>query len=146
MVDDERALVALTREECFELLRSAAVGRVVFSERALPAVVPVAFAVLGDAVVIRTDTAGRLATAARGGVLAFEIDDIDVRTHTGWSVVLTGVPEVITDPARRQAALDVLDPWLPRRTDVVIAIPSTLVTGRRIVAREPFPERAEATG
>lgn len=134
MVQDERSLLTLPRPECLALLRAGSVGRVVFTERALPAVLPVSYAVLDEDVVISTRTGSRLEAAASDGVLAFEVDDIDSRTRTGWSVVVTGVPDVITDPAARARAAAVLDPWLPDRHDAVIRIPTTVVTGRRIVA------------
>lgn len=143
MVHDERSLVTLSRPECMALLRSAVVGRVVFTEHALPAVMPVSYALLDDDVVICTRAGSLLAAAARDGILAIEVDDIDPRTRTGWSVVVTGVPSIITDAAGRSRAVAVLDPWLPDRQDAVVRIPTTVVTGRRIVgAREPVGEAA----
>ena len=44
----------LTQDECLRLLATAPVGRFVFTVGALPAVVPVAFAVDADAVIART--------------------------------------------------------------------------------------------
>src|SRR5215212_2031773 len=71
--EEERSLEALSPQEARTLLASATVGRVVFTLAALPAVVPVTFAVYGDAVVMRTADDTRLAAAADGGVLAFEV-------------------------------------------------------------------------
>lgn len=138
MVHDERSLVALTRGECVALLRTGCVGRVVFTERALPAVLPVTYGMLGEEIVIRTEGDSRLAVAARNGVLAFEVDDIDMQSRTGWSVVVTGVPALTTDPADLDQVATVLDPWLPTPSDVVVRIPATVVTGRRIVSQLPL--------
>lgn len=132
-MEPERGLVALSRDMCLDLLRRESVGRVVFTERALPAVLPVSFAVLGEDVVICTDGSGRIARAAQAGVLAFEVDDIDPRTRTGWSVVLTGTAQFVTDAGELAAAEAALDPWVPSPHDIVIRIPSTLVTGRELV-------------
>ena len=55
---------------------------------------PVTFAVLDHAVVLRTAADTRLAAAADGAVRAFEVDEVDPVTRTGWSVVVTGVAEV----------------------------------------------------
>jgi uncharacterized protein len=130
----ERSLVVLSRSECVELLAGAQVGRVVFTKRALPAVVPVTFEVRGDAVVMCTASDTRLASAATRGVLAFEADDIDPSTRTGWSVVITGVAELVDDPLGRARVRSVLRPWAPGRHDVFVRLPLTVVTGRRVLA------------
>lgn len=145
MAHHEPALTALSRSECLALLRTAVVGRVVFTERALPAVMPVSYAVLDEDVVIATEPGSRLETAARHGVLAFEVDDIDTATRTGWSVVLTGLPTLLDDPHSRARAAAVLDPWWAERRDVLISIPSTVLTGRRITAGPAVPLR-QVTG
>ena len=100
MLGESRSLESLTREQSIELLSSAVVGRVVFTLSALPAVVPVAFAVLDQAFVLRTSEGTRLAAAADGGVLALEADTIDPGARKGWSVVVTGIAELVTDPIR----------------------------------------------
>jgi nitroimidazol reductase NimA-like FMN-containing flavoprotein (pyridoxamine 5'-phosphate oxidase superfamily) len=134
MWQDERALVVLSQRECLALLRTEQVGRVVFTERALPAVIPVTFAVLDDAIVLATRPGSRLARSARGGVLAFEVDQLDPVTRTGWSVVVTGVAEFVADPAEEARVRTVLDPWAPGGNNLVLRLPLTVVTGRRIEA------------
>lgn len=134
MSHDERSLLTMSRRECVARLRSAKVGRVVFTERALPAVLPVSYGVLREDVVIATRSGSRLEAAARGAVLAFEVDEIDPAMRTGWSVIVTGVPEVMTDPLLRAAAASVLDPWVPGHNDVLIRIPATVMTGRQVDA------------
>jgi uncharacterized protein len=134
MWQDERTLVALSRRECLELLRTEQVGRVVFTERALPAIIPVTFAVLGDSIVLATRVGSRLARSARGGVLAFEVDRLDPATRTGWSVVVTAVPEYVEDPVQEGRIRTVLDPWVPGGHNLTLRLPLTVVTGRRIEA------------
>jgi nitroimidazol reductase NimA-like FMN-containing flavoprotein (pyridoxamine 5'-phosphate oxidase superfamily) len=134
MWQDERSLVVLSQRECLALLRSEQVGRVVFTEKALPAVIPVTYAVLDDAIVLATRAGSRLARSARGGVLAFEADRLDPVTRTGWSVVVTGMAEYVVDPADEARIRTVLDPWAPGGHDLVLRLPLTVVTGRRIEA------------
>ena len=134
MWQDERSLVVLSRRECLALLRAERVGRVVFSERAMPAVLPVSYAVLGEDVVLATTSGSRLARAALGGVLAFEVDHLDPDTRTGWSVVVTGLALHVVDPIEQSRVLSVLDSWAPGRLDLILRLPSTVVTGRRIGA------------
>lgn len=132
MWQDERALVVLSRRECLALLRGERVGRVVFSERAMPAVLPVSYAVLGEDVVLATSSGSRLAQAAFGGVLAFEVDHLDPDTRTGWSVVVTGLAVHVVEPVEQARVLCELDTWAPGRHDLILRLPSTVVTGRRI--------------
>jgi nitroimidazol reductase NimA-like FMN-containing flavoprotein (pyridoxamine 5'-phosphate oxidase superfamily) len=134
MWQDERSLVVLSRPECLALLRSDRVGRVVFSERALPAVLPVSYAVLGEDIVLATTSGSRLAHAALGGVLAFEVDHLDPDTRTGWSVVVTGLAVQVIEPVEQSRVRSVLDSWAPGRLDLLLRLPSTVVTGRRIEA------------
>ncbi len=79
----------LPRDECLRLLSKAPLGRVAVSVGALPMVLPVQFALVGDDVVFPADRGGELDVAARNAVVAFEADSID--PGTGWSVVATGV-------------------------------------------------------
>lgn len=122
----------LSNRDAVALLASAAVGRVVFTVAALPAVVPITFAVHGDAVVMRTGADTRLASAADGGVLAFEADDVDPVARRGWSVVVTGIAEVVTDPVQRAVIYGLVEPFAPGANDVAVRLPLTVVTGRRV--------------
>lgn len=126
-------LAALDRAECLRLLRTVSVGRIVFTEHALPAIQPVNFTVEGGEVFIRTSGGGKLAAAVSGSVVAFEADEIDAGTRSGWSVVVLGHASVVRD-------IDLLvalagpgsRPWVPGRTDHVIRIKSERITGRRL--------------
>jgi len=134
MTHAERCLVALSRRESIALLAGAQVGRAVFTERALPAIVPVTFAVQRDAVVMCTASDTRLAAAATHGVLAFEADAFDLSARTGWSVVVTGIAELVEDSIERARIRCVLQPWAPGVIDVFVRLPLTVVTGRRVLA------------
>lgn len=127
----------LSYRDCVALLETPQVGRVVFTVGALPAIVPVTFAVQDDAIIICTAADTRLAGAANGRVLAFEVDEVDPATRTGWSVVVTGVGELVIDSAQRARLHGVVTPWAPGRHDVLIRLPFTVVTGRRIVDASP---------
>lgn len=122
----------LSKPDAVELLASAAVGRVVFTDAALPAVVPITFAVHNGAVVMRTAADTRLAAAADGGVLALEADDVDPVARTGWSVVVTGVAEIVTDPVEWAVINSLVEPFAPGANIVAVRLPMTVVTGRRV--------------
>src|SRR5690349_8716220 len=81
MYSDGSALQQLSREECLMLMASVPVGRIIYTRRALPAVELVNFTLDHGDVVIRTDRGGKLAAAARGAVVAFEADQLDLAGH-----------------------------------------------------------------
>lgn len=127
-----RSLEAMARSDAVALLTTAAVGRAVFIAGALPAVVPVTFAVHDGAVVLRTASGTRLAAAADRGVLSLQADDVDPGSRSGWSVVVTGVAELVIDAVQRAVIRGLVQPWAPGEHDVYVRLPMTVVSGRRI--------------
>lgn len=61
-----------------------------FHHEALPVVLPVAFALEDEGVVIRVRPGSQLDAALRASVVGFEADDVDP-DGVGWSVAVTGV-------------------------------------------------------
>lgn len=123
----------LTRNECLALVPTVSVGRVVFTDRALPAIVPVNFLLHGGRVVVRTGTSSTLAAAVRGTVVAFEVDDFDTATRTGWTVTITGrARHVVDDLELAQLRALPLAPFAGDHLDHVVVIPVELVSGRRV--------------
>ncbi|MER6580227.1 pyridoxamine 5'-phosphate oxidase family protein, partial [Nonomuraea sp. NPDC001023] len=120
---DSSGLQVLSREECLRLLSSTPIGRIVFTDRALPAVQPVNFCLDGERVVIRTSIGSKLAAATRHAVVAFEADEFDPAMRTGWSVTAVGHARAVTDPAEtaRLAALP-LSPWAPGSRDHYVVV------------------------
>jgi uncharacterized protein len=135
---DANGVEVLGCEECFALMGSAPFGRVIFTDRALPAVEPVSFALDGHDVIIATARDSKLASALRGTVVAFETDD--VADGTGWSVTLVGQ----TSSVRSAAEIGRLS-RLPMRSwpgphEQFIRIHGEFVSGRRV-----HPALLEAT-
>src|SRR5215471_3780666 len=83
-------VVRLDRAECLRLLATVPVGRLIFTVNALPVVRPMNFLLDDEQVVVRT---------AAGSIVAFEADQLDPATASGWSVTVTGPAQLITDPA-----------------------------------------------
>ena len=102
---DSAGLEILDREECLKLLAGAPIGRVIYTEQALPAVQPVTYAFHDGAVVLRTAAGSRLATATGDTVVGFQADEFHPDTGAGWSVMIMGRAAAVTDPAER-AELD----------------------------------------
>lgn len=120
--------------ECKRLLAEQKVGRIAFTDDSGPDVLPVNYSLDGDDVLIATSSYGAIARAATGARVAFEIDDIDSYTESGWSVVVRGratrvLPsELPADPADRPY------PWAEGTRSYVVRIRPDAVTGRRLLA------------
>ncbi|MFJ5560748.1 pyridoxamine 5'-phosphate oxidase family protein [Streptomyces sp. NPDC093250] len=128
------AFRALDRQECMRLLAKVPVGRVVYTKQALPDVLPVNFSLDTDSsVLLCTSPGSDLVRAIDGVVVAFEADEFDAATRSGWSVVVTGRATVVTDPAEHER-LSQAGPtsWMPLRDAVFVRIESEMVTGREL--------------
>jgi uncharacterized protein len=125
-------ITRLPRSECLRLLAEHSLGRLAYVARAgTPDIVPVNYVLRSeDTIVIRTGPGPKLASAERGDRVAFEVDDIDRRTRTGWSVVVTGRARRLSP--NEVAACHSPQPWAtgPRRQ--VLQITIDRVAGRRL--------------
>ncbi|MGH3519903.1 MAG: pyridoxamine 5'-phosphate oxidase family protein [Haloechinothrix sp.] len=130
---DPTGLEALSRAECLALLATAPVGRIVYTERALPAVRPVKFVLHDDVVVIHASAGGPLADAANNAVVAFEADHFSDVPHRGWSVTLLGRAKEVTDPERVSEFCTLgLEPWTPAIRGHFVVISIEAISGWRI--------------
>jgi nitroimidazol reductase NimA-like FMN-containing flavoprotein (pyridoxamine 5'-phosphate oxidase superfamily) len=126
-------LVDLDREECFRLLGRGMVGRVAFTDRAMPAVQPVTYLLAGEEIVFRIGGGSPLAASVRHTVVAFQVDEIDTECRSGWTVCGIGETSHVVDPARLAAlAGRRLDWWVTGSDSRVISVRLRLVTGRRL--------------
>ncbi|MDT7573342.1 MAG: hypothetical protein QOE05_3516 [Actinomycetota bacterium] len=125
-------LQPLTRDECLELLSQKRLGRVAFTERALPAIRPVNYTLVGHQLVLRTQVEG-LGRRLDGQIVAFEVDEIDVEQATGWSVVVTGTARLLRSPGElmRQAMVPLVT-LAGEGHDARVCIVPGEITGRRI--------------
>ncbi|MFF4469708.1 pyridoxamine 5'-phosphate oxidase family protein [Streptomyces sp. NPDC001599] len=125
----------LSRQESLQRLADASVGRIVHTRDALPAVLPVNFLLEeSGAVLLRTSAASELVRAIDGVIVAFEADEVDTATHSGWSVVVTGLASVVTDPEEHEQLIRTGPrSWVPWPVEVFVRVEPELVTGRELV-------------
>ncbi|MGH3379768.1 MAG: pyridoxamine 5'-phosphate oxidase family protein [Actinoallomurus sp.] len=144
---DSEGLRILTEQECHDLLGTAPVGRIVFTDRALPAIQPVTFAIANGEIVILTPAGSKLAAATRNAVVAFEIDDFNHNTTSGWSVVIIGHARVIAE--NDELTRLPLTPWTPDSPVHYIAITPELISGRHLPPpnqpKNPTPREPKGT-
>lgn len=136
--DDDRLVVNLDQDECQQLLATAAVGRLGFTDGALPAIEPVSFMIHDEEVVIPARLGTSLVSAVLGSVVAFQADSFRDDTRTGWTVTLVGPSRLISAPdAVRE--LDVVWPF-DRETGgghCYLAVEPGLFRGVRTSPRRP---------
>jgi nitroimidazol reductase NimA-like FMN-containing flavoprotein (pyridoxamine 5'-phosphate oxidase superfamily) len=130
-----RQTVELTRDESWQLLAGVSLGRIVFTQHAMPAIRPVNHLVDDQAIIIRSHLGAAIvarAAAGDGTVVCYEADDIDPVRHTGWSVIATGMARLVSDPAVITRYQELLEPWAAGQMDYVIAIQPQVITGLRL--------------
>jgi len=143
MSRDERGVQfeELNPSQCRVLLQTASVGRLSLSIEALPVVLPVNYAVDGDAVVFRTMPGTKLSAALFQTVVAFEVDDYEPNGDVGWSVLVRGISSEIQDDdavtRARNLPLRFISPG--GLSDSFIRIPIGAVTGRSLQPRYQVP-------
>jgi uncharacterized protein len=142
---DRSRLLTLDRPTCLALLVGQPVGRLVFTQGALPEVLPVNYRMDGENVLIRLEVGSAAARAVKDCVVAFEVDDIDLNERTGWSVTVVGHAREIVDLADRErvTALD-LQSWAGDGRDHYLGIAAEKVTGRRLIGHDGMRQQCGA--
>ncbi|TNC27750.1 pyridoxamine 5'-phosphate oxidase family protein [Amycolatopsis alkalitolerans] len=122
----------LTPRECLDLLASQSIGRLAYSESALPAIRPVNYFLHNGDVIVRTSRGGSLAKLTKE-VVAFEVDSVDPDTRTGWSVVVVGKVRPVSDIEELVALADPLRrPWADGERAHFLRVPIEIISGRRL--------------
>jgi nitroimidazol reductase NimA-like FMN-containing flavoprotein (pyridoxamine 5'-phosphate oxidase superfamily) len=130
----DEGLELLTEPECLRLLGTGEVGRVGLTIGALPAIFPVNYGMVDGSIVFRTAPGSKLAAAALGAIVAFEVDDYDRADRSGWSVLVVGASEIVHDVDVTFRVLDAaIEPWAGGIRTSIVRIRPELVSGRRIV-------------
>ena len=135
----EASLAILPADECYRLLGTHEVGRIGVNAEHYPLIFPVNYALDGTTIVVRTAPGTKLAAASHANV-TFEVDDIDRRSRTGWSVLVRGLAEEVGTEhrpeliARTHASGAV--PWAPGEHGNWLRIIAHHISGRRIVPGE----------
>ncbi len=119
--------------ECRRLLGSVPVGRLGYTAATGPRILPMNFELVRDSLFLRTAADGEVARWALGQEVCFEVDHVDDYLRAGWSVLVAGLLE---EPSPAViGSLDVGDlpvPWPGGVKSVLLELPLTRVTGRRV--------------
>ncbi len=130
----EPKLETLTEEECLALLSTVTIGPVGVTIDALPGVLPLEYVFDKGVVVFRTAPGTKLHRATANAVVAFEADDHSSAHHRfGWSVLVRGVAQPITDPLLLTGALALRSKAHDWDRDAYSRLEPAIVSRRRVV-------------
>jgi nitroimidazol reductase NimA-like FMN-containing flavoprotein (pyridoxamine 5'-phosphate oxidase superfamily) len=132
------AITILPEHECWDLLASVALGRIVTSVDDQPEIFPVNFTVQRRTVLFRTAEGTKLVSTAINRRVVFEADGHDLAE--GWSVIIKGVARILrgddeTEEAERARLLS----WTAPEKTHYVRVQPLAVTGRRF-RFAPSPE------
>jgi nitroimidazol reductase NimA-like FMN-containing flavoprotein (pyridoxamine 5'-phosphate oxidase superfamily) len=132
-------LEELDEAECLRLIASGGVGRIGYSGRYGPTVMPVNYRLYEGTIVFRTAQDSATDEDLRTGIanaefkVAFEIDDFDTAARTGWNVLIQGSAHHVESDAERAVVAGAgVDPWPGGDRELFLRIIPTRVTGRRV--------------
>ncbi len=124
--------VELSRAECMELLRGTRIARVVLSVNCIPIALPVNVSVLDEDLVFGTQSSSVLTSSVHGQVVSMEADEIDLESCKGWSVLVTGIAQLVTEFSEIERAGSRLHTWVGGNNSLLVRVPSTLISGRSL--------------
>ncbi|MEE2031676.1 pyridoxamine 5'-phosphate oxidase family protein [Rhodococcus chondri] len=130
--NDDEPVTVLTEEQCWDLLTSEQVGRLVVVVDERPEIYPVNYAVRDRKVYFRSGEGSKLAELTVHPQAAFEVDHIS--EDNAWSVVVHGLAHILRHFSDVQAvdALG-LTPWVPTPKYNYVELTATEITGRKFI-------------
>jgi nitroimidazol reductase NimA-like FMN-containing flavoprotein (pyridoxamine 5'-phosphate oxidase superfamily) len=134
----DRVIEELDENECLELIAPGGIGRIAYTSRFGPVVLPVNYELRGGAIVFRTAEHGPLDDDLRTGIsgadykVAFEIDEIEPAAHRGWSVLIQGPAHHMTEADQDAVRRAALESWAPGNRELFVRIVPSRITGRRV--------------
>jgi nitroimidazol reductase NimA-like FMN-containing flavoprotein (pyridoxamine 5'-phosphate oxidase superfamily) len=127
-------LVEMTRGECLEAMAAKTVGRLAYATDDGPRIIPVNYVHTEDGVIFRTVPDGEVARHALDTSCAFEIDEIDEFFEAGWSVLVVGVAQLLTEADFQRLRFGKIpEPWADGPRVLFVKLPLLRVTGRQLL-------------
>ena len=133
---DHTGLEVLDLETCLARLVAVPVGRLAFHLDGELTILPVAHTLDGVDVCFRTTGDSKIQAAVDRDAVAYEVDEFDAETKTGWSVLVQGTATIVDDEADvRRLDQAARAPWVPphREASTWVRIRTQSITGRALV-------------
>jgi nitroimidazol reductase NimA-like FMN-containing flavoprotein (pyridoxamine 5'-phosphate oxidase superfamily) len=134
----DRVIEELDEDQCLALIAPGGIGRIGYTGRSGPVVLPVNYAIQNGAIVFRTAEHSPLDEDLRTGIadadykVAFEIDSIDLDTQQGWSVLIQGPAHHVTGADQDTVREAGVSPWAPGNRELFVRIVPSRVSGRHV--------------
>lgn len=128
---DDDTVTELPLDECWELLRAHAMGRLAFHLGDQVNITPINYVVDKDTLLFRTAEGSKLLGVVMNENVAFEIDGES--GNSAWSVIVRGTAKLLDEFAAHRADDLPLRPWVGSYKYNVVEITPTAITGRRFV-------------
>ena len=134
----DRVMEELDEDQCLALIAGGGIGRIAYTSRFGPAVLPVNYVWRDGAVMFRTAENSPLDEDLRTGIadadyrVAFEIDSIDLAARQGWSVLIQGPAHHVTGAEEDAARETGVEAWAPGDRELFVRIVPSRITGRRV--------------
>jgi uncharacterized protein len=130
MTKESQPISILSETECWNLISSEALGRLVTAVDGQPEIFPVNFVVQHRTILFRTAEGTKLISAAINNNVLFEVDDHNA--VEGWSVIVKGMARTLrTNEDIDEAERAQLLPWTATVKQHFVRIRPISVTGRR---------------
>ena len=127
----------MSRDECWELLRSNEFGRLAFHLMGEVHIVPINYASDHEVLLFRTSQGNKLLGVVMQSDVAFEIDGYV--EDEAWSVIVRGDARVLEKRDDRERAENSrLRSWIPTDKEVFVEIVPEEITGRRFDLDKPW--------
>jgi nitroimidazol reductase NimA-like FMN-containing flavoprotein (pyridoxamine 5'-phosphate oxidase superfamily) len=144
MTGEQDSIRVLSDDESWDLLKSAALGRLVTNVGGELEIFPVNFVTQGRTVLFRTAEGTKLFGTVMNDKVLFEVDDHNV--VEGWSVIIRGTARVLTAADEiHEADRAQLLPWIATEKLRFVRITPNDVSGRRFIFG-PEPEHGSYPG
>jgi nitroimidazol reductase NimA-like FMN-containing flavoprotein (pyridoxamine 5'-phosphate oxidase superfamily) len=129
----------LDEAECLRLISAGGVGRIGYTGRFGPTVLPVNYALHEGTIVFRTGQHGPLGEDLRTGIehaeskVAFEIDELSPAAREGLSILIQGAAHPVDSEAERASVVQSgVEPWAGGEKELFVRVVPSRITGRRI--------------
>jgi nitroimidazol reductase NimA-like FMN-containing flavoprotein (pyridoxamine 5'-phosphate oxidase superfamily) len=135
----EPVVELLDEAECQGLIGAGGVGRIGYTGRFGPTILPVNYVLHEGTILFRTGQHSPLGEDLRTGIehaeskVAFEIDETSAATREGWSVLVQGSAHLVDSEAERASIVQSgVEPWAGGEKELFVRVIPSRITGRRI--------------
>ena len=132
-------LLGVPLDICEMLLRTSPLGRLGVVVDGRPVVFPVCGVYVGGTVAFPTRPGTKLHAALTWPWVCYEVDGVSRDGQGGWSVLVQGRAEIVTDPREIELAASLrAAPWHTGDDVIWVRIVPDEISGRRIEAEGPL--------